>query len=285
MTESKEKDTKETTPEATPEDVNTLIEKTLAAEEKTEKGMRPETKIAVIAAGLSLISIIILYCVGYSNRITDYNLIVGGTIGSILGGTIGVMFGGTIGVMFGGIFGGIIGIAGGIAGGIVGGTISGIVGGILGDSKKGSSVWTIFFLTIVFFLPFTTTIVPFSKYHNLNQIERDKKIVEILQVTSDSNNLRILLPPEYVSESSYMEKVFSIRWAMETLPEETVTIKAWKDIAIPCRDGDKYWRRAEIKLSELSEKIEGNEITLFFDHAREDYETTKEISFHDPNSL
>jgi len=197
--------------------------------------------MAVIAAGLSLISIIILYCVGYSDQTTDCNLIINS------------------------IF------IGGIAGGITGNRINNA------PDNKRNAIWTMISLGIVFSLPFAAVIAPLSKYHNLNQIERDKKIVEILQVTSDLNNLRILLPPEYASESSYMEKVFSVRWTTEILAEETVTIKAWKDIAIPCRDGDKYWRRAEIP---LYEEIQGNEITLFFDHTWKDYETTKTVSLN-----
>ena len=239
------------------------------------KKIKPETKTALITAWLSLISIIALYCVAFSNQITDCNLIFGGIIGGIVGGIFGGIFGGSI---VGGIIGGIVGgsIVGGNFGGIVGGSIVGgsIVGGIFGSGKKQISDWTIPSLIIVFLLPFIAVIVPLSKYHNLNQIERDKKIVEILQISAEKDKIMITLPYEHCKEHSYLEKVFSMRGEDKEM--------AWKDITVPCRERNKYWYEATFDITFLNKLPADKEnkkatLTLFFDHAWEDYETTKTV--------
>ena len=288
MTEDK----KNTKTEVAPDD--TVIRKVLIEEEKepekeqTEgftKMIKPESTIAVIAAGLSLISIIALYCTAYSNQITDCNIILDSIVGVIVGGIfsgifiaiVGGIFGAIVGVIVGGIFGGIFGgILGGIVGYIVGVIFGCIVGGIFsnifGSNEKRALILTISFLTIIFLLPFTTMIVPLSKYHNLNQIERDKKIVEILQISAEKHKIIITLPYQSYKEHSYLEKVLSIRKG----DEET----SWKDIAVPCRKGNEYWYEATFDialLDKLPADKENKEVllTLFFDHAWKDYETIK----------
>jgi len=268
-------------------------EKTEEQEEERETGqpegfakkIKPETKTALIAAGLSLISIIALYLVAYSNQITDCNLILGGIVGGIVvGGIFGVIIGGIVGGIFGGIFGGIIGGGvgggvGGIFGVIIGGIFGGIVGGIVGSGKKQVSGWIILPLTIVFLLPFITVMVPLSKYHNLRQIEHDKKTVEMLEISTEKDKIMITLPYEHCEEHSYLEKVLFIRG------EDKKT--AWKDIAVPCRKGNEYWYEATFDIALFTNRslVDDAALTLFFDHAWEDYETTKEIFLPDPNSL
>src|SRR4030043_475147 len=77
------------------------------------------------------------------------------------------------------------------------------------SSKKASC------LCLVPLLILLLGIVPLSKYHNLNQIEHDKKIVEMLQITSDPNDpngVKILLPAKYVSENKYIRQVLCFKW-------------------------------------------------------------------------
>ena len=153
-------------------------------------------------------------------------------------------------------------------------------------------------LWCIFVLPLFIGKVPLSKYHNYNQLERDKKIAEILKITVLKDQIEVLLPSEHASENSYLKKVFSFGF--------DAVDRSWKDIVIPYREGDKYWYKVNLpfpnwykwKLTGHSEswttaeeekKYNSNtdNIVLFFDHAFVDYKTTKEITFPDPdpNSL
>ena len=249
-------------------------------ENKKEKLMQSETKIALIATGLSLLSVICLYLIAYSNQITNLGGILGGIFGGIIGGIIGGILGGFFGVIFGVIFGGIFGgflgvifgdISGGIFGDIFGHIFGGIFGGILGviifrgmdadESKKGFiAPAQISLLSIVFLLPLVALIVPLSRYHNQNQLKRDQRIKEVLQITKQEDGIEILLPAEYAQEHFYLEKVLSVVWKEK---------KSWRAIAILCQDGNRYWYRAKLSFPE-PEKETDRELILFFDHAWED---------------
>lgn len=259
MAKNEEKtETKDTTTEATPQDqnkqdkVDILVEKTLAAEKK-KRQMRPETKTALGALILVLFSLLCLWICNTTDNVHTPNNLVG-------------------------VF--LIGLA-----------VSILVSFILArfvtwnkDKKDFTSIPAILLLWCISFLPFVIGIVPLSKYHNQNQIERDKKIVEVLEITVLENEVEVLLPSEYASENSYLEKVFSVTWMDEQL-------KAWKEIVIPCREGDKYWYKVKLPFPDWyrqgligpDKKTDTAGLILSFDHAWYDYETTKEISFPDPN--
>lgn len=315
--ETKEPDeTTEATTEPTPEDVSTLIEKTLAEEEK-KRQTRSKIQITLIAAGLSLLSVVCLYLIAYNNVITGFSdiagVILGSIISGILGGMIGVMIfnagaiggifsGGVIGGVIGGTFGGIYGaIAGFIIGGIFSFIIDCIIWNTTHDIKKEIHPALIALLSIVFLLPFVTILIPLSKHHNQNLIRKDTIISEAhLQIKALEDGIEILLPSEHASDNSYLEKVFSVCW-------EGKKLKSWKNIAIPCREGGKYWYKVKLPLpywykskllgepiwmiaEEEKKKYESNtdNIVLFFKHPWENYRTTEEILFPDPtdpNSL
>ncbi len=287
-------ETKDTTTEATSKDkADALVEKTLAEEEERKRQTRSKIKIALIAMGLSLLSIVCLYLIAYNNVITNFNdiacIILGSIIGGILGGMIGVMIfnAGAVGSIFSG------GVIGSVIGGILGGTNGAITGFIIGgifsvitdciirntmhDIKKEIHPELIALLSIVFLLPFVTILVPLSKYHNQNQIKRDTIISEAhLQIKILEDEIEILLPSEYDSDNSYLEKTLFVNYSWDMVEE-----KAWKDIVIPCREGNKYWYK--IKLPSPEKKTNTVDLFLVFKHVWENYETTKKISFPDPN--
>jgi len=284
MTESKEKDTKETTPEATPEDVNTLIEKTLATEEKTEaeepkkepetkqadeftlkttveevenqtekteKGMRPETKTALVVLALILPCIAYAYLMAFSDKVLINNVYFYFVLAAVTGAVCAFF---------------------------------GVVLLILTscDDKIYIRLFCLFFL--IFTIPLIAFIIPLSKYHNLNQIERDKKIVEIFQISKEKDKIMIILPDEYYQEHKYLKKVLSVVWKVTDSNNIEDHIKSsWSDIAIPCRRGSKNWYEAELLLPKTATDIE-----LRFDHVWKDWKATKKILLPDPtdpNSL
>jgi len=209
-------------------------------EEKTEvkKGgewMSPETKTGLKAIGLLLISIASAFLVAYSDSFSNSNVIVGV-------------------------------ILGGIWGGIVGGIVGGILGVILGEKKLQLKIsyWALVPLLVILILPFSIVTVPLSKLHNYRQLERDQKIAEALQIRVLEDEVEVLLPDQYAEENSYLKMVFSFGW-------EGARIR-WREIVIPCREGEKYWFYARLPFPESrTAKLE-----IFFDHAYQDF--SKEIT-------
>jgi len=233
-------------------------------EEKTEvkKGgewMSPETKTGLKAIGLLLISIASAFLVAYSDSFSNSNVIVGVILGGIWGGIVGGILGG--------IWGGILGvILGGIVGGILGVILGVILGGIVGEKKLQLKIsyWALVPLLVILILPFSIVTVPLSKLHNYRQLERDQKIAEALQIRVLEDEVEVLLPDQYAEENSYLKMVFSFGW-------EGARIR-WREIVIPCREGEKYWFYARLPFPESrTAKLE-----IFFDHAYQDF--SKEIT-------
>lgn len=258
-------ETKDTTRETTSED--TVIEEALI-EEKKEGGMKPETKTALGALILVLFSLLCLWMSSTADTTTKKSHLVGiflcissvGTIISILVALFATSF------------------------------------MARNKDKRDLLFISVILLWCVFFLPLAIGIVPFSKYHNQNQIKRDTIISEAhLQIKALEDGIEILLPSEHASDNSYLEKVFSLGWSTDKK-------QAWENIMIPCREGDKYWYKVKLQFplwyrsklignpfsmmtEEEKEKYESNtdSILLFFNHVWKDYETTKEILLPDPN--
>ncbi len=268
---NKTKDTKETTHE------DAMIEEALTKEEpKTEqsnkvllkvaikeKGIKTETKTALGAVILLLFSLLFLWISGTRNDLTENFSFIGFIVVNTL----------------------------------VGGLSSLLIARFAAwDKNQRSFLLTpLTILWCIFLLPPLIGITPLSKYHNYNQLERDKKIVEVLEITVLEDYIEVLLPNEHASESSYLKKVFSLGLTNDTK-------EMWEDIVIPCREGDKYWHKVKLPLpnwyklklagrpvswtpTQEKDKYKNNtdNIFLFFDHAFKDYETTKEIIFPDPN--
>jgi len=157
-------------------------------------------------------------------------------------------------------------------------------------------------LSCIFALPLIIGIFPLSKLHNQRQLERNKKIVEMLQIDLQQDGLEILLPAEHVKENDYMERVLSVAWESHKEKQQE-----WKDIAIHHFEGTsdektKHWYKAKLPfpdwykckrigqssatlLQEEKEKYKSNtdNIILFFNHVWENYKTPKEVLFPDPN--
>lgn len=252
MTENEKKDTKESkkepetkepdettkaTTEPTPEDVSALIEKTLAAEK--EKGMKPEIKTALVILTLILLCIAYVYLMAFSDKQLIENIYLRTFIFTAVAGAVSALLGALI----------------------------------LTYREKCAPIDLLISLFLIFTIPAIAFIFPLSKYHNQNQLQRDKKIAEILEITISEDGIEILLPSKHISDNSYLEKVFSIGWERKNYP--------WKTTADYCQKGKKIWYEAELPFQGIFQK--GKEIVLYFDHAWYDYEITKEISFPDPN--
>jgi len=253
---------KDTIAETTAED--TVIEKAIVEE---KKGISSETKIALGALISLLLSLLYLWMLGTRDKISEPPAF----IGFILVSTI------------------------------VGALFSLIIARFAAWNKnQGIFLLTpLIILWCIFLLPPLIGITPLYKYHNYKQLERDKKIVEILEITVLKDQIEVRLPSKHASENSYLRKTFSLDLANKG--------GSWKNTVIPCREGDKYWYKVnlpfpnwyKLKLAghtaswtvnqEEENKYKSNtdNIVLFFDHAFADYQTTKEITFPepDPNSL
>ena len=251
--ETKQPDeTTETTTEPTPDDINAaaeaLIDESLIEEEPKTKQpdetafeatvkekMRPEIKTALVVLALTLLCTSYVYLIAFSDKAsTSFDTFISVALAGVLCAFLGAIF-------------------------------------LAPRDEIYIKLLCLFFL--IFTIPAIAFIIPLSKYHNLNQIERDKKIVEILKITVLGDGIEILLPSKHISDNSYLEKVFSIGWERKNYP--------WKTTADYCQKGKEIWYEAELPFQGIFQK--GKEIVLYFDHAWYDYEITKEISFPDPN--
>ncbi len=133
------------------------------------------------------------------------------------------------------------------------------------NKERHLSIILMTLLWLIFALPLCFGIIPFSKHHNQNQFERDRKIVDIfLQVTDQENDVEILLPSEHLSENSYLNQVLSIEWIKHG------PIMSWKRNAILCKEGDKHWYKCVFPKFP-DEK--SPELILRFVHTWADFET------------
>jgi len=136
--------------------------------------------------------------------------------------------------------------------------------------KKNFLVIPVVSLYIIFALPLLLGIVPLSKYHNQNQLERDQRIAGALQITATGKGIEILLPSEYASENSYLKKVLSLGLKEAEVEQTTVS---WKDAVIPCREGENQWYKVKLVLPEKENSTD--ELVFSFKHSWKDFQTTK----------
>ncbi len=113
-------------------------------------------------------------------------------------------------------------------------------------------------------------VVPLSKYHNINQLEKDKKLVEMLQIVPDFlESTEIVLPSKHISEHRYLSNVFSI---ITTGPDSNDVSWSWKERAIFCTEGEEKWYKMRISPSGTEEKI-----TFLFRHRWQNHEEIKKV--------
>ena len=105
--------------------------------------------------------------------------------------------------------------------------------------------------------------IPLSRYHNMNQLKRDERLAEILQINRTEQGIEVILPAEHISEQRYLENVLSVFYKRE---EPNESSRSWKTKSIFCKEGEKEW----YKLPVLA--LPAGDITLFFDHVWDDYE-------------
>jgi len=156
------------------------------------------------------------------------------------------------------------------------------------SSKKASC------LCLVPLLMLLLGIVPLSKYHNLNQIEHDKKIVKMLQITSDPNDpngVKILLPAKYVSENKYIRQVLCFRWPNQATEKAEkynswTFASSWNQVSLPCCRGKTKWYEAKLDFPMIAREDrrliydKKEKVILFFNHSY--WDLIREIPLPDP---
>ena len=162
-------------------------------------------------------------------------------------------------------------------------------------TRKKFSYPTTILLSLIFLVISYAGIGPLSRYYNLNNIEHDKKIVENLQITNEPNGIEVLLPAAYASKHKYMKQVLCFKWPGQELIDAEEA-QNWNKLSIKCSEGEAIWYKAKldfpvpVRTSAIEasgtvfrdrEHFPKKEIILFFNHAWQDYETTKQIP--DPN--
>lgn len=130
--------------------------------------------------------------------------------------------------------------------------------------KKVCLLCSVFVLVICF------GIYPLSILNNRRQIEHDKRILDEIQITSDSNGVEIKLPKEHIYQHRYMKAVLSLQWESP----EGEKIGSWNSLSIRCLEGKTKWYKAQIPFPEHDPK---SKIILLFNHAWEDLRATKDI--------
>jgi len=183
--------------------------------------MKNETKTSLATIAILLSAIAITYLVAFSNQIFTPSELIGLVV---------------------------VGVGGGGGGGVVMSSSY--------DKATGTfSTKKILTLTTIFLLPIFAFIVPLSKHHNTNQLQRDTMITEAFEVTPE----QILLPAEYTKHNSYLDKVLSIIIHGKE--------KRWKDLSITHTIGNKKWQ-----VVTLPENL--SEFTLVFNHCWQDKKET-----------
>lgn len=269
--------------------------------------LKPKAKTVLGALGIILLSMFCLYLIAFSNQITNpvaativvvTTAVVIAAIVTVVGATSGVVAGigagvtaiaspvvitaGAITITGASIVVtavvAVITVAAAVAGVIV--TAAVVVSGISAvasnwnKNKKGVSFYLVTLLWLVFSLPLALGIVPLSKYHNQNQLERDKKIARVLQITVLEDGIEVLLPSEYSLENSYLEKVFSVERGEQKYP--------WKTIAIYYQEGKKKYYKAELPFYGDGKVSIFKSLAFSFDHAWENCRISKTISLNSP---
>lgn len=127
-------------------------------------------------------------------------------------------------------------------------------------------------LFLVFLLPFVF-LVPLSKYHNLNLLEKDKGIAEKMEARAVSGETVLVLPPEIVGEHRYLSKVLWMGYGGEQQNWRQNFKQSWKKTALRCQRGKRIWYEAP--------QAEGSSATvvgLVFCHPWQDYQTSLTLS-------
>ncbi len=257
-------------------------------------------KAVIVASVLVVISIIWLYLAAYNNYwyspaaawfISGFMLLTGflGILAKkefsfwavVAGPVIGLLFGLFVAVIFlNGAFNIFIAA---ILAGVVGAIIPSISWDYNWDWKDNKerrlSLTLMTLLWLIFALPLWFGIIPLSKHHNQNQLERDQKIVDtLLQITDQETDVEILLPSKHLSENSYLNQVLYIGWKGHG---KLIQWKGydklirWKKEAIPCKEGNKHWYKCVFP---KFPDDKAPEFILRFEHAWVDLETVIPVS-------
>lgn len=240
--------------------------------------MKDATKMGLGALGMVLFSILCVYLIAFSNQIND-PVAVAGAVAIVVAIIVFVAGIGTGTSAVAGVAGAItvvavvaVAITVGAAVAVVAATIA--VGAAITWDKEEKDVYPLpfFLLMIVFILPFIPGTYFCSHFHNENQLVRDQKVAEILEVRKQGEGIEVKLPPEYAKEHRYLRAVLSFHFGSPFEEKENAEIKrySWREKEICCQEGSTVWYKVELSL--VDSLTTSPVIWAFFDHAWEDFE-------------
>jgi hypothetical protein len=111
-------------------------------------------------------------------------------------------------------------------------------------------------------------IFPLSRYHNLQNLERDKANVTKLVISLEAKSTVILLPRQFSGEHRYLAQVLALKVGKENIAWQTAT---------RCTEGDAVWYKLIIPA-----KVQT--VGLHFDHPWQDFDTTITLPVAQPES-
>ena len=221
--------------------------------------MSDKTKIALCAFVVTLLSVICLWLIAFSNTTGPLVVVTGAAVLVVL---VAVVTGAAVATGVVARVAAVAAVATGVAAVATGatGVAAGVAGVIISllcwDKEKQKVFFTPSLLMwLVFTVPLVAGIVPLSKYHNQNQFVKDREVAELLEVRVNKDQIEIVLPHQHTKEwSGYLEDTLFV--------VVNGKVYSWKR-AIRCQEGDKVWFKLVLPPTDIEE------IEYRFDHAWE----------------
>ncbi len=146
-------------------------------------------------------------------------------------------------------------------------TISVIVFAGYNRESKSFNAYPSMIIFLIFAAITLLGVKPLSKHHNTNQLRRDERLAEILEINPVESGIEVILPPEHVSEQRYLKNVFFVKSEIKKIDKSSWD---WERDSIFCKEGEKEWYKVILP-------PQSGGIIFFFNHPWQDYEIKKEI--------